>query len=69
MSYGDFDPSFPEFVVEGGHFFYSSDNIRLPNLQFEPKDFRLQVEFVDTHGSPEELMQDGGGDKEVTLVD
>ena len=69
MSYGDFDPNFPEFVVEGGHFFYSSDNLRLPNLEFKPEDFRLQVEFVDTHGTPEELLKGDGADKVVTLQD
>jgi hypothetical protein len=62
MSYGDFDPSFPDFVVEGGQFFYSADNIRLPNLEFQPLDFRLHVDFLDIHGPKDEL----DGEKMIT---
>lgn len=34
-------------MVEDGQFFYSADNVRLPNLEFEPSDFELLFKFAE----------------------
>ena len=47
QSYGDFDPYNPNYLVEDGQFFYSADNVRLPNLEFEPSDFELLFKFAE----------------------